>query len=147
MANLSPITVARFWSKVSVETANVCWTWNATKTEKGYGRFNGEGAHRVAFKVVNGDIPEGLFVCHKCDNPECVNPAHLFLGTAADNNKDARDKGRSKYVSGEHHPNSKLTDDQVAAIRASNGTGVSLARKYGVAQSTISEIRSYRWRT
>lgn len=146
MAGLSPITAARFWSKVSVESANLCWTWRANKNEKGYGKFQGERAHRVAFKAVNGDIPDGMFVCHKCDNPGCVNPAHLFLGSAGDNNKDARDKGRSKYVSGEHHPNCKLTDEQVGEIRASKATGVSLSRKYGVAQSTISEIRSYRWR-
>jgi len=85
----------RFFDKV--HKTDSCWNWTAS-TRNGYGAFkiNGkvEGAHRVSWVLNNGEIPEGLFVCHKCDNPRCVNPEHLFLGTASDNMKDCYNKGR-----------------------------------------------------
>lgn len=146
MADFPVTTHARFWSKVDVGNATDCWHWQAGKTHFGYGKFGDTKAHRISWEMFNGPIPDGLMVCHKCDNPRCVNPAHLFVGTAADNNRDRTEKGRSRAPRGERHPNAKLSDADVRAIRASSERGIDLAERYGVAASTISEVRSYRWR-
>jgi hypothetical protein len=110
----------RFWSKV--DRSGDCWVWTAVRVH-GYGRFtiNGQArsvlAHRVAWKLSQGPIPEGLHVCHRCDNPPCCNPAHLFLGTDADNLRDCRNKGRSRPRRGEQHRDAKLTEQIVQEIR------------------------------
>ena len=124
-----------------------CWEWRASKGNKGYGQFliNGQirQAHRVSYQLYVGEIPEGLYVCHRCDNPGCVNPSHLFLGTQTDNMRDCENKGRGVHPSGEQHYFAKLTEKQVAEIRARRNDGTTqtdLANEYGVSQPTISHI-------
>ena len=94
-----------FWSKVDqTSNKNGCWIWTRAKFWDGYGNYSGFRSHRVSWTLINGSIPEGLFVLHTCDNPPCVNPDHLFLGTQADNNKDKAQKGRCAT---KHKPHKK----------------------------------------
>lgn len=120
-----------------------CWPWTGTKNRYGYGRFRADGremnAHRAAWIAERGQIGEGLVVCHRCDNPACCNPTHLFLGTVADNNADMTAKRRNRR--GERHQNAKLTDAQVIAARGDRRSGRAVAREYGVAPETIYKIR------
>ena len=123
-----------------------CWVWTSQK-DNGYGRIWANGrprwAHRVAYQLYVGEIPDGLCVCHHCDNPSCVNPAHMFLGTKADNTHDCMSKGRKASQSGEKNGNVKLTEAQVRTIREKRENGVSssvLEKEFGVAQRTISSI-------
>ena len=105
---MNNFNVDLFWSKV--EKTKDCWEWVGCKTDGGYGRYGRkiklQKAHRISWTLINGEIPKGLFVLHKCDNPSCVKPEHLFLGTAKDNTQDMISKGRKSDVSGEKHPNS-----------------------------------------
>lgn len=121
-----------------------CWEWNACKNSDGYGTFGFAGglqtAHRFAYQLYVGGIKDGLVVCHRCDNPGCVNPAHLFLGTQADNIRDSVNKGRCIRASGEKSGKSKLTEAQVVKIRTGYSEGtriVDLAKEFGVAWTTI----------
>jgi DNA-binding transcriptional regulator YiaG len=148
----------RFWAKVNkTDSADECWEWTASKDAKGYGYFYKEGrggmarAHRISYELNLGPIPAGLLVCHKCDNPGCINPNHLFLGTDKDNSDDKMKKGRFKkvYQRGEKNGQSKLTGDQVKEIRARLAAGEAqplIAAEYGIAQSTVSKLnRAARW--
>jgi len=95
-----------FWPKLDKQSDNECWNWTARKDSRGYGLLKILGqqkAHRVSWIIHFGEIPEGLYVCHRCDNPSCVNPAHLFTGTAKDNYKDMVNKGRIGSWSGKRH--------------------------------------------
>ena len=150
-------TEMRFWAKV--ERGQECWIWTGAR-RKGrfqYGRFLLDGkarlAHRIAWQLTNGPIPDGMCVLHRCDNPPCVNPEHLFLGTHADNMLDCSAKGRLPaaqgvpYLRGERHPNHKLTADDVRAIRASRASSPDIAAQYGLHRGTVHDIRTRRaWR-
>ncbi len=137
-----------FWSKV-IAGKNNCIIWIGPK-QKGYGAVRNpiskrqEGSHRVAFWLHTGIDPAGLDVCHTCDNPPCVNPNHLFLGTEKDNMADCAKKGRT--VRGERHSASKLTPELVLEIRSlykfrSKGFGyTSLAIKFGISQRSVRSI-------
>lgn len=136
-------------TRVSAETG--CVEWTGPFTHYGYGRIRIEWkdeprrsflAHRVAWEQAHGPIPEGMCVLHRCDNPPCANPEHLFLGTDADNVRDMHEKRRDR-CRGEEHGAHKLTDAEVVAIREAYTGGEShrsIARRYGVSQSHISKI-------
>jgi len=129
-----------------------CWEWTAARNPRGYGVIHdGERvqlAHRVAWLLEHGNLPASLSILHVCDNPRCVRPSHLFVGTRADNNADMMAKGR--YRAGTNPPrgtsawSAKLTEDDIRAIRASADRGVDLAARYGVTKSTITDIRKRR---
>ena len=139
----------RFWNKVN--KTETCWEWIAFKTKEGYGYFRHEGitkrAHRFSWILTHGEIPKELHVLHKCDNPPCVNPEHLFLGTDLDNSKDRGNKGRTSKVSrnkGSDHPNSKFTEKDIIEIRnkykSKMYTQSDLAKEYNTVQGVISNI-------
>ncbi len=129
-----------------------CLEWERAKTVKGYGYLWIDGrmrlAHRAAYKLSVGPIPEGYLVCHKCDNPACFRPSHLFVGTALDNKIDRTTKGRSNR--GERHQNAKLTEEQIRIIRLEHASGVKrskLALRFGVLPVTIGDVVSRKsWR-
>ena len=142
----------RFWRKV--DKSGECWEWTGSRRSKGYGDLVKEGrnvgAHRISYELANGPIPDGLCVCHHCDNTGCVNPDHLFLGTSAENTADMIAKGRAVHGRGETLYSAKLTEQNVRDIRAKHSEGVtgsSLAREYGVTTGTISHIiKGRRWK-
>ena len=111
----------RFWSKVNKRGKNECWEWTAGKFSNGYGQFYFEGkqrkAHRISWVLENNFIPKGKYILHKCDNPPCVNPNHLFLGTAKENMNDMRKKKRDNFLIGERHPRAKVTAEGVRILR------------------------------
>ena len=120
-----------------------CWVWNRKRNEWGYGVLGIANrstlAHRFVWTEVHGSIPEGYGVLHRCDNPACINPEHLFLGTPADNNADMKAKGRNRQPKGTAHPRARLKPDDIRRIRSLAGkrTHISLAEEYKVAESTI----------
>lgn len=124
---------------------NGCLLWIGSRTGLGYGRFWFDGrtwlASRMAWFLERGSIADGLIVLHKCDNPPCVNPAHLFLGTYKDNVADSAHKGRRATL--DRHGRSKLTSPEVAAIRAARATGEAervIAKRYRISQCQVSKI-------
>lgn len=129
-----------------------CWVWRRSVDVYGYGVLRrGDKtlkAHRVAWEAFNGPIPPGMCVCHHCDNPPCVNPEHLFLGTQADNIRDRDAKGRQADHRGEKHGQAKLTWVEVGIIRSLRGFSMrQLASIFGVAHSQIfGIIHNKRWR-
>jgi hypothetical protein len=137
----------KFWNQAQIP--NQCWVWNGGKsTPGGYGKTSlnnkTEYSHRVAWEFFYGQkIPDNLCVLHRCDNPPCINPFHLFLGTKGDNNTDRANKNRSNSLAGENHPQAKLTNQHADNIRTlyHNGhSSASLAKLYGVSASTILKI-------
>ena len=131
-----------------VDRSGDCWLWTGSMNQAGYGqmRVGRRGrifsVHRLSYEWKNGPIPDGLCVCHKCDNPSCVNPDHLFLGTYRDNTQDMIRKGRHSKSRAPHTRVRKLTDDQVRAIRKEDGKVFDIAIKYGVSDACIYRIRS-----
>jgi hypothetical protein len=148
----------RLWSHVVM--SGDCWLWTGNTRSDGYGTLcvNGKktAAHRLSWILAHGEIPKGdgfhgTCVLHTCDNRKCVNPAHLFLGTQADNLGDMTQKGRAlhprndtSFRAGERHPNARLSETQVIAIRSDPRIEIQIARAYGVGLMTINHIRHRR---
>ena len=139
----------RFWNKVHIsENEEGCWEWQGSKVPFGYGRFRipkdrAVYAHRWSYEYIYGPIPNGLQILHQCDNPPCVRPDHLFLGTQSDNMRDSLDKGRlTAAILTKNH--AKLTEDQVREIREryskGNITQTELAKEYPIGPSSVSHI-------
>jgi len=146
-------TEHKLLSYISVKP-NGCWEWMGSRTWDGYGRLRvGEKtyrAHRVSYELFNGPIQEGMFICHTCDNPSCVNPQHLFQGSNRDNILDAIAKGHKLSVKGENHGMSRLSSQQVSEIRNLYLSGVlsqaSIGLIYGISQTHVGRItRGERW--
>lgn len=136
----------RFWEKVDIRDASECWEWLASKRNGGYGQFSVAGktlrANRIAYEFFYGPFDESLFVLHKCDNPGCVNPAHLFLGSHRDNMRDMVEKERA--ASGEAHKKAELSTKDVLAIvelyNSGKHTHASIAELYTVEAPAIYKI-------
>lgn len=134
-------------------TESGCWLWTGRIADTGYGKMwvngrDGQSAHRVSYQIHCGEIPAGMMVCHRCDVRSCVNPDHLFLGSAAHNSSDMMTKGRHRTApnKGSANHNAKLSDEAVRRIRA-GGDAKKLSEHYGVSRGLIYHIRrNLAWR-
>jgi len=152
-------TMQRFIEKVDVKGEHDCWEWLASRNKDGYGRFRMGAikttAHRVAYELFKGLIPAGLFVLHSCDNPSCVNPGHLRVGTVVDNSADMVDRGRSikgrtvsnrRSYKGEGSPNAKISKEDAIKILGDSRAHKVIAAEYGVTRAAISHLkRGFTW--
>lgn len=154
-------TIARFWARVEYEPNSGCWLWTGAPVRKGYGRIHVGGrrpkgrdilAHRFSWAVSWGPIPNGAWVLHRCDNPPCVNPDHLFLGDHVANMADMAAKGRAVNTPhrGEEQIQAKLSDSAVNRIRTLYASGQAtqrgLAAQYGVSKTLIGNVvRGENW--
>jgi hypothetical protein len=146
----------RFWKKVAISEPLFCWEWTAYRGPnvpgRNYGKVGVDGAvrfaHRVAWVLTHGPVPDGMDVLHRCDNPPCCNPAHLFLGTHLDNMRDRSAKGRRVSTIGESNPKARLNADDVLKIRARWRAGErpaeSIAADYPVTKENVYAIVFYR---
>ena len=140
----------RFFAKVDTTPGHGpygdCHVWTAHLNENGYGTFKIEGkhclAHRVAFEISNAIAPNDNHVCHRCDNPKCVNPDHLFLGNHVINMADMAKKKRARPPKGESHPSAKLTREKVEEILRDDRSAAAIARDYGVSDGAILHLRA-----
>lgn len=136
----------RFWERAGRRGDDECWEWTGHRQNDGYGDLHVSPdkhlvAHRIAYELANGAIPAGMLVCHRCDNPPCVNPAHLFLGTPAENMADRNLKGR--HAHGERHGRTHLTASDIREIRRCAGQGEKqsdLGHRFGIHQTQVSRI-------
>lgn len=150
----TPENLSRFWSKVYkdgpiiIPELGSCWMWTSTRNKAGYGVIGISQknylTHRLSWEIQNGTIPKDLLVLHKCDNPSCINPEHLFLGTDADNVCDKMNKGRHRKRSGEATGTAKVTKEQVIEIRERFAQGgihhSQIAKEFGLSRMAVSFI-------
>jgi HNH endonuclease len=140
-----------FWPQVNSCGSDACWEWTGYCDRKGYGKTFWGGrkqrAHRVAYELTYGPIPEGLNILHKCDNPPCCNPTHLIVGTQHENNTDKKTKGRQFHPLGERNPKVKLSWEKVREIRKMYSEGVPqylLAEQFSVTRASIYDIVNHK---
>ena len=143
---LTETNLKRFWSKVDVREPDDCWEYTGGKLRDYGGHVIPSGtflSHRLAYFIKHNVDPGKMLVCHTCDNPPCCNPAHLWLGTVGDNNRDMVAKGRHGKggARGEKHPNAKLTEQDVREIRASDKSTNELVKQYSAKRQTIREAQ------
>lgn len=147
--NIDDKVKSRFWEKVT--SGEGCWVWTGAKTSKGYGSFRIGGrrgkaylSHRVSYTILIGEIPDGAFVCHHCDNPSCVRPDHLFLGSAADNSQDMERKKRTGRCYGERNGKATFSFEkaqEIRRLRQERGFSYrTLARNFGIGSKTVWRI-------
>ncbi len=141
MRKVKPI-IERFWSKVN--KTKTCWLWTKSTNSAGYGvikvyKGNMILSHRLSYEINTGEIPPGKHVLHRCDNPLCVNPKHLFLGSDDDNAKDKVSKGRQ--MKGEKNWNAILTQQQANEIREAKGTHQEIANKFKIGRTHVTRIK------
>ena len=142
-----------FWNKVKRRGKKQCWDWLAYRNPGGYGMFwykkRLQLAHRVSWQIHKGSIPKGLCVLHVCDNPSCVNPEHLWLGTRIDNNNDKVRKGRAQHMFGEENGRARFTKEQVLELRQLWHAGATLSELAGrfarPAASIHHAVSGYTW--
>ena len=154
--NIKQSDIDRFWGHVDKKSETECWVWKKALCQRGYGKFQvgrkETKAHRLALVASGFEIPEGMFSCHKCDNPPCCNPNHLFIGSPADNQRDMANKGRScigeknpsktrpELFRGERNHGHKLTEKIVSQLRENPPIGANMnseALKYSVSASVL----------
>lgn len=143
----SPTVEERFWSNVDQKSSDECWPWKLAPTSGGYGRMKIRGkmisSHRLSWSIAYGPIPEGRYICHRCDNKICCNPHHLYCGTPKSNAEDARIRGRLVAPCGERNGMHKLTNAQALEIRRMNPMSKDfeeIGKRYGVSRGTIENI-------
>lgn len=136
----------RLMGKIIIDEASQCWNWTGSKSKGGYGRISINSkpqlAHRISYGIFISELSPELEVCHKCDNPSCINPCHLFAGTHRENMADCKKKGRARSLEGEENKRAKLTRDDVIFIRRSSMTNTALGKMFGVSNVAVSYARS-----
>ena len=141
----------RLLAKIDFDATPGCWEWSGAKVQQGYGLIKRKDgaqlrAHRVAYELAYGEIPAGMFVCHRCDNPRCIRPSHLFLGSHDENMADMVIKNRVARMCGESNGSAKLGSDEVISIRAIVDSYSRIARRFGISPSAVGLIkRRERW--
>lgn len=141
----------RLLARIDFDATPGCWEWTGARVPQGYGLIKRKDgaqlrAHRVVYELVYGEIPAGMFVCHRCDNPRCVRPSHLFLGSHADNMADMVAKGRAARQRGNCNGSARLRPANVAAIRQEEGPYSDIAARYDISASNVGLIkRRERW--
>lgn len=146
---LTPNAIGRFFSFLNVLSSNECWEWKGNR-RAGYGGFRVKagtggivGAHRIAYFLFKGDLLENHFICHRCDNPACANPNHLFQATPQENSTDMVIKGRNVLTLGTINGMAKLTDADIKEIRSLAKQGITqtaIAKRFAIDQSQVSRI-------
>lgn len=143
-SKLSPLD--NFHQRIEYEPNSGCWLWSGATWPDGYGKVKVRQktafAHRRSYELHVGCIPKGAIICHRCDTPACVNPAHLYAGTDADNARDKVRRGRDRKALGEANPNSKMTAETVRLIRASAKSNKQIAAELALDHSTVWAARS-----